>query len=126
MKILFIGARLFDDVALYTQKNSITSIISESNSQSHNLKLADSYYIVSRGMDEPMKIAVQEDVDGVVPLVGIDGPMIEVATMKEKLEKNYGILVVASGVFSASICADKYETKEFFVKNNIFLKLELY
>ena len=119
MKILFIGARLFDDVALYTKKNSITSIVTESNSESPNLKLADSNYIVSRGMDEPMKIAIQEDVDGVVPLIGIDGPLIEVANMKEKLEKDYGIPVVASRVFPASICADKYKTKEFFVKNNI-------
>ena len=119
MKILFIGARLFEDVALYTQKNSITSIMTESNSKSPNLKLSDSNYIVSRGMDEPMKIAIQENVDGVVPLIGIDGPLIEVAIMKEKLEEDYGIPVVASGVFPATICADKHKTKEFFIKNNI-------
>jgi len=119
MKILFIGARLFEDVALYTQKNSITSIMTESNSKSPNLKLSDSSYIVSRGMDEPMKIAIQENVDGVVPLIGIDGPLIEVAIMKEKLEEDYGIPVVASGVFPATICADKYKTKEFFIKNKI-------
>ena len=52
--------------------------------------------------------------DGVVPLIGIDGPLIEVAIMKEKLEEEYGIPVVASGVSPASICADKYKTKEFF------------
>ena len=119
MKILFIGARLFDDVALYTKKNSITSIISESNAQSPNLKLADSNYIVSRGMDEPMKIAIQEEVDGVVPLIGIDGPLVEVAIMKKKLEEDYGIPVVASPVFAAKTCVDKFKTKEFFVKNNI-------
>jgi carbamoylphosphate synthase large subunit len=119
MKILFIGARLFDDVALYTKKNSIQSIISESNAEAPNLKLADSNYIVSRGMDEPMKIAVQEEVDGVVPLIGIDGPLIEVAIMKKKLEEDYGIPVVASPVSAARICADKFSTKEFFDKNNI-------
>jgi carbamoylphosphate synthase large subunit len=119
MKILFIGARLFDDVALYTKKNCIKSIISESNAQSPNLKLADSKYIVSRGMEEPMKIAIQEEVDGVVPLIGIDGPLIEVATMKKKLEEEYGIPVVASPVSAARTCVDKFKTKEFFVKNNI-------
>jgi carbamoylphosphate synthase large subunit len=119
MKILFIGARLFDDVALYTKKSAIQSIISESNDESPNLKLADSNYIVSRGMDEPMKIAIQEEVDGVVPLIGIDGPLIEVAVMKQKLEEDYGIPVVASPVAAARICADKFKTKEFFVKNNI-------
>ncbi len=119
MKILFIGARLFDDVALYTKKNSIMSIISESNANSPNLKLADSNYIVSRGMEEPMKIAIQEEVDSVVPLIGIDGPLIEVSIMKKKLEEEYGIPVVASPVFAAKTCADKFETKEFFVKNNI-------
>ena len=119
MKILFIGARLFDDVALYTKKNSIQSIISESNAEAPNLKLADSNYIVSRGMGEPMKIAVQEEVDGVVPLIGIDGPLIEVAIMKKKLEEDCGIPVVASPVSAAEICADKFSTKEFFDKNNI-------
>ena len=43
-----------------------------------------------------MEIAIKEDVDGVVPLIGIDGPLVEVAIMKEKLEKDYGIPVVAS------------------------------
>lgn len=119
MKILFIGARLFDDVALYTKKNSIISIITESNSESPNLKISDYNYIVSRGMDEPMKIAIQKNVDGVVPLIGIDEPLIEVAIMKEKLEEEYGIPVVASGVSPASTCADKYKTKEFFIKNKI-------
>jgi carbamoylphosphate synthase large subunit len=119
MKILFIGARLFDDVALYTKKKSIKSIISESNSQSPNLKLADSNYIVSRGMDEPMKIAIQEEVDGVVPLIGIDGPLIEVATMKEELENDYGIPVIASPVSAAKLCVNKLKTKDFFVQNNI-------
>jgi carbamoylphosphate synthase large subunit len=119
MKILFIGARLFDDVALYTKKISIKSIISELNAQSPNLKLADSNFIVSRGMDEPMKIAIQEEVDAVVPLIGIDGPLIEVAFMKKKLEEDYGIPVVASPVSAAKTCADKFKTKEFFVKNNI-------
>jgi len=119
MKILFIGARLFDDVALYTRKNSIKSIITESNPQSSNLKLADSHYIVSRGMNEPMKIAIQENVDGVVPLIGIDGPLVEVAIMKEKLEEDYGIPVVSSPVSAANTCVDKYKTKEFFVENKI-------
>jgi carbamoylphosphate synthase large subunit len=127
MKILFIGARLFDDVALYTQKNSITSIITESNPKASNLKFADTNYIVSRGMDEPMEIAVKEDVDGVVPLIGIDGPLVEVAAMKEKLEGKYGIPVVSSSISVASTCVDKYKTKEFFVKNKIktpnFLKI---
>jgi carbamoylphosphate synthase large subunit len=119
MKILFIGARLFDDVALYTKNNAIESILTESNPKSANLKLADKYYLVSRGMDEPTEIAIKEDVDGVVPLIGIDEPLIEVAIMKEKLENDYGIPVAASGINPASICADKFKTKEFFVKNDI-------
>ena len=119
MKILFIGARLFDDVAIYNKKNSITSIITESNPNSPNLELADSHHIVSRGMDEPMEIAIKEDVDGVVPLIGIDGPLVEVAIMKENLETEYGIPVAAAGVRAASICANKYKTKEFLIKNNI-------
>lgn len=119
MKILFIGARLFDDVAIYTQKNAIQTIVTESNSEAPNLKLADKFYTVSRGMDEPIKIAIKEEVDGVVPLIGVDGPLVDVAKMKEILEKDHGIPVSSSGVSAASICADKFKTKEFFVKNNI-------
>jgi len=119
MKILFIGARLFDDVALYTKKNAIQTVITESNSESSNLKLADKFYTVARGMEEPMKIAIQEDVDGVVPLIGVDGPLVDVAKMKETLEKDHGIPVACSGVKPATICSDKIKTKEFFVNNAI-------
>lgn len=119
MKILFIGARLFDDVALYTKKNTIKTIITESNSESPNLKLSDQFFEVSRGMEEPMKIAIQEEVDGVVPLIGVDGPLVDVAKMKEILEKDHGIPVASSGVKAASICADKIKTKQFFVDNSI-------
>lgn len=119
MKILFIGARLFDDVALYTKKNAIQTVITESNSESSNLKLADKFYTVSRGMDEPMKIAIQEEVDGVVPLIGVDGPLVDVAKMKEILEKDHGIPVSSSGVKAAEICSNKIKTKQFFVDNAI-------
>ncbi len=119
MKILFIGARLFDDIAAYTKKEGITSIITESNPDSKNLKLSDFYYIVPRGMKEPKEIALKEDVDAVVPLIGIDKPLFEIAKMKEDLEENYGLPVVASPVDAISISGDKLKTKEFFIKNGI-------
>ncbi len=119
MKILFIGARLFDDVALYTKRNAIQTIITESNSESPNIKLSDKFYTVSRGMEEPLKIAVKEEVDGVVPLIGVDGPLVDVAKMKEILERDHEIPVASSGLHAASTCADKFKSKKFFVKNNI-------
>ena len=39
MKLLFIGARLFDDVAVYT-KNGHNTVLTESNPQAQNLDLA--------------------------------------------------------------------------------------
>jgi carbamoylphosphate synthase large subunit len=119
MKILFIGARLFDDVALYAKKHGITTILTDSNPKSPNLKLSDRHYLVSRGMEEPKKIALKEDVDAVVPLIGVDGPLLEVAMMKEELEKSHGLPVVASGVKATSISVDKFKTKQFLLKNNI-------
>jgi len=119
MKLLFIGARLFDDVALYTKENGITTVLTESNPESANLDLADSHYIVPRGMEEPKEIAIQEDVDGVVPLIGIDGPLFEVALLKEELERDYGLPVVASPPEAVTISGDKIKTKEFLVNNNI-------
>jgi carbamoylphosphate synthase large subunit len=119
MKILFIGARLFDEVALYAQSRGITTILSESNPNSPNLKLADEYHIVPRGMDHPMNIALSEDVDAVVPLIGIDKPLLEIAEMKGKLEKEYNLPVIASGINATEISVNKFKTKNFLIKNNI-------
>ncbi len=119
MKILFIGARLFDEVALYAQSKGVTTILSESNPNSPNLKLADEYHIVPRGMDHPIDIALSEDVDAVVPLIGIDKPLLEVANMKEKLEAEYNLPVIASGLDATGISVDKIKTKNFLIKNNI-------
>lgn len=119
MKLLFIGARLFDDVALYTKEMGINTVLTESNSQSQNLDLADSYHIVPRGMEYPKKIAIKEDVDGVVPLIGIDEPLNDVAQLKEELETDYGLPVVASPLKAVSITGDKIKTKQFLLENNI-------
>jgi carbamoylphosphate synthase large subunit len=119
MKILFIGARLFDDVAFYTKNMGINSVLTESNIHSKNLGLADSYHLVPRGMERPKEIAIKEDVDGVVPLIGIDGPLNDVAILKEDLETNYGLPVVASPLNAVSIAGDKIKTKDFLVENNI-------
>ena len=119
MKILFIGARLFDEVALYAKSLGVTTILSESNPKSPNLKLADEYHIVPRGMDYPMNIALSEDVDAVVPLIGIDKPLLEIAKMKEKLEKEYNLPVIASGINATEISVNKFKTKNFLLKNNI-------
>lgn len=119
MKILFIGARLFNDVAEYTKKMGITTILTESNPKSPNLHLADKYHIVPRGMEAPMEIALQEDVDAIVPLIGVDPPLLEVAKMKEKLEKQYNIPVIASNTKTTIISTNKIKTKKFFEKNNI-------
>lgn len=119
MKLLFIGARLFDDVALYTKKMGITTVLTESNPQAQNLDLADSYHLVPRGMEYPKKIAIKEDVDGVVPLIGIDAPLNDVAMLKKELETDYGLPVVASPIKTVSITGDKIKTKEFLLKNNI-------
>ncbi|GAA5819453.1 MAG: ATP-grasp domain-containing protein [Methanobrevibacter sp. CfCl-M3] len=119
MKILFIGARLFDDVYFYLHEKNIKSILTESNENSDNLGLADKYYIVPRGMSKPLKIAIEEKVDGVIPLIGIDTPLFDVALMKEVLENNYNIPVISSNKIAIKICINKFLTKEFFKYFNI-------
>jgi len=119
MKILFIGARLFEDVALYAKNEGIKSILTESNPESKNIELADLHYIVPRGMAGPKEIALKEDVDAVVPLIGIDEPLLSVAELKEDLENNYGLPVVASPLNAVTIAGDKQKTKDFFIKNKI-------
>lgn len=119
MKILFIGARLYHGVVDYVQERGITSIMSESNPDSPNLSLPDEVHIVPRGMEAPMELAIKEDVDAVLPLIGIDGPLLDVGKMKDELETQYGIPVIASNQAAASISTSKVETKNFFHKNNI-------
>ena len=118
MKILFIGARLFDDVDFYLKEKQIESILTESNSDSPNLDKSDYKFIVPRGMDEPLKIAKKESVDGIIPLIGIDDPLMDVAIAKEKSEK-LNIHFIASNIYSISITSDKIRTKEFFIENGI-------
>lgn len=119
MKILFIGSRLFDDVAWYTRQLGVESIITESNENAVNLDLADKHYIVPRGMEEPMNIALMEDVDAVVPLIGIDPPLADVGRMKDVLEGENGIPVVSASYSTASLAADKFETKNCLRNNDI-------
>ena len=118
-KLLFIGSRLYDDVAYHADSLGVESILTESNENAPNLNLPSKYYIVPRGFDEPMKIAIKEDVDGVIPLIGIDPPLIDLAYMKEKLEKEYGIPVIFSNIDAVSIASDKIKTKEFFKSINL-------
>ena len=103
MKVLFIGSRLYDDVAYHVDKLGVESIITESNEEAPNLDLPTKYYIVPRGMDKPMEIAIEEEVDAIVPLLGIDPPLMSVAIMKEEIEKE----------------PDKIKTKEFFKSINL-------
>lgn len=119
MRILFIGARLFDDISFYLKKKRIKSILTESNKDSPNLELADQTFIVPRGMETPMKIAISEKVDGVIPLIGIDAPLKDVAIMKEELESKYNIPVIASNLRAVNISSDKIKTKNFFKKHYI-------
>ena len=103
MKVLFIGSRLYDDVAYHVDKLGVESIITESNEEAPNLDLPTKYYIVPRGMDKPMEIAIEEEVDAIVPLLGIDPPLMSVAIMKEEIEKEHHIPVISSNVNAVSI-----------------------
>ena len=114
MKILFIGSRLYDDIDYYVRENGIESIITESNEDAINLDLPDQVFIVPRGMDSPKQIAISQNVDAVVPLIGIDPPLIEVAKMKEELEAEKDIPVIAANVRAVSLTSDKIKTKEFY------------
>jgi carbamoylphosphate synthase large subunit len=113
MKILFIGSRLYDDIDYYVRKKGIESILTESNDEAINLDLPDQVFIVPRGMDGPKQIAVTQNVDAVVPLIGIDPPLIQVAQMKEELEKK-GIPVIAADVRAVELTSNKINTKKFY------------
>lgn len=119
MKILFIGSRLYDDVDYYVKRKGIESILTESNSDAINLDLPDQVFIVPRGMEGPKEIAITQNVDAIVPLIGIDPPLIQVAHMKEEIEEEYGIPVIAANVRAVELTSDKIKTKEFYTDINV-------
>ena len=112
MKILFIGSRLYDDVDYFVKQKGIESILTESNEEAINLDLPDQVFIVPRGMDGPKQIAVTQNVDAIVPLIGIDPPLIQVAHMKEEVEKEYDIPVIAADVRAVELTSNKIKTKD--------------
>ncbi|MBR0270704.1 MAG: ATP-grasp domain-containing protein [Methanobrevibacter sp.] len=114
MKILFIGSRLYDDIDYYVKRKGIESILTESNENAINLDLPDQVFIVPRGMEGPKNIAVSQNVDAIVPLIGIDPPLIQVAHMKEEVERQYGIPVIAADVRAVELTSNKINTKKFY------------
>lgn len=119
MKILFIGSRLYDDVDFYVKRKNIESFLTESNENAINLDLPDKVFIVPRGMEGPKQIAITQNVDAIVPLIGIDPPLIEVAKLKEELENDFGIPVIAADVRSVEITSNKVNTKKFYTEINV-------
>ncbi|MDO5814362.1 MAG: ATP-grasp domain-containing protein [Methanobrevibacter sp.] len=116
MKLLFIGSRLYDDVDWYVKSKGIESVLTESNENAINLDLPDQVFIVPRGMDGPKQVALMQNVDAIVPLIGIDPPLIDVAYMKEEVESQYSIPVIAAGVRAVELTSNKIKTKEFYTE----------
>lgn len=114
MKILFIGSRLYDDIDWYVREKGIESVLTESNEEAINLDLPDQVFIVPRGMDGPKQVALMQHVDAIVPLIGIDPPLIDVAYMKEEIEREYDIPVVAANVKAVELTSNKINTKKFY------------
>ena len=114
MKILFIGSRLYDDIDWYVKSKGIESVLTESNENAINLDLPDQVFIVPRGMDGPKQVALMQKVDAIVPLIGIDPPLIDVAHMKEEVEAEYGIPVIAADVHAVELTSNKIKTKAFY------------
>jgi carbamoylphosphate synthase large subunit len=114
MKLLFIGSRLYDDIDWYVRSKNIESVLTESNEEAINLDLPDQVFIVPRGMDGPKQVALLQKVDAIVPLIGIDPPLIDVARMKEEVEEEFGIPVIAAGVRAVELTSNKIETKKFY------------
>lgn len=116
MKILFIGSRLYDDIDWYVKEKGIESVLTESNEEAINLDLPDQVFIVPRGMDGPKQVALMQKVDAIVPLIGIDPPLIDVAHMKEEVERDFQIPVIAADVRAVELTSNKINTKEFYTE----------
>ena len=101
------------------KEKNIESILTESNEEAINLDLPDQVFMVPRGMEGPKQVALMQNVDAIVPLIGIDPPLIDVAYMKEEIEKEYNIPVIAAGIRAVDLTSDKIKTKSFYDEINV-------
>lgn len=115
MKVMVIGNVGFDLMAPYLQQENIETVLIVTTPQPLNLEHADKAYFFDSDTDYQslVKIALHEKIDAAISISGPDIANLRDGYVKEILETEYGIPVLANPLKAVQIAANKEKTKEF-------------
>ncbi|HEY3374996.1 MAG TPA: ATP-grasp domain-containing protein [Candidatus Aquicultor sp.] len=115
MKVLVIGNIGFDLMAPYLQKEGIETILVITTREPLNAEYADHAYFYQSETDfwPLVDLAVEEQADAVISISGPDPANLRDGHVKDVLEREFNIPVLANPLQAVQIAADKEKTKEF-------------
>jgi len=115
MKILVIGNIGFDLMAPYLQSEDIETVLAITTLEPLNAEYADKAYFFNSDTEywPLVELALDEKVDAVVSIAGPDVANLRDGHVKEILEKEFGVPVLANPLEAVKIAANKVKTKEF-------------
>lgn len=113
MKIMVIGNIGFDLMAPYLRHKRISSVLVSIAGGDFHTRLADKAYSLHACDDwRPLvEIALHENVDAVISIAGPDHVNLRDARVKEVLERDFGLPVLANPLPAVTVAADKLKTK---------------
>lgn len=115
MKVLVIGNIGFDLMAPYLQREDIETVLVITTLEPLNAEYADNAYFFDSDTEfwPLVELALDEEVDAVVSISGPDVANLRDGHVKETLEKQFGIPVLANPLEAVQIAANKERTKKF-------------
>lgn len=118
MKVLVIGNIGFDLMAPYLNREGIETVLVITTPEPLNAEFADSVYLFCSDTSDTdyqtlAELAVRERVDAVISIAGPDVANVRDGHVKEILEKEYGIPVLANPLSAVLVASNKEATKKF-------------
>jgi len=118
MKILVIGHVGFELMAPYLQDKGVEAVLVSPIRVSFP-QASKVYVYRSWTKYKPLvEIALKEKVDAVISISGPDMVNLRDSRLKEVLEKNYGIKVLANPLAAVKVAVNKFKTKKWLQENN--------
>ncbi|MBE0447930.1 MAG: ATP-grasp domain-containing protein [Actinobacteria bacterium] len=119
MKILVIGNIGFDLMAPYLRSEGIETSLVITTPEPLNAEYADNAYFFDSDTDfwPLIELALDEKVDAVISISGPDVANLRDGYVRDTLEKQFGIPVLANPLEAVQIAANKERTKEFLKKH---------
>ncbi len=118
MRLLVIGNVGFDRMAPHLQARGIETVLVSISGETNHAHLAERFLIYESDEYAPLvDLAVKARVEAVISISGPDPMNLRDAHVKETLERDHSIPVLANPVKAAEIAVDKAETKKWLRRN---------